>query len=176
MWVVYPGLVEQSRLINLLLVLMRTEHGAEPDDGHGTGGDAGLAAALRLAVGRVTRRLRQAHTVGDVSLSEVSVLARLAGAGPASPSSLAESERVRPQAMATTLAGLTRRGLVRRAPDPADGRRSIVAVSPEGAAVLAQRRSASVRRLEAVLAEFSEPERAVLAAAVPLLDRLAERL
>ncbi|MER7974595.1 MarR family transcriptional regulator, partial [Streptomyces sp. NPDC096080] len=107
---------------------MQTEHGAERDDGHGTGGDAGLAAALRLAVGRVTRRLRQAHTVGDVSLSEVSVLARLAGAGPASPSSLAESERVRPQAMATTLAGLTRRGLVRRAPDPADGRRSIVAV------------------------------------------------
>ncbi|MFJ2607852.1 MULTISPECIES: MarR family winged helix-turn-helix transcriptional regulator [unclassified Streptomyces] len=138
--------------------------------------EAGLGAGLRLAVGRVTRRLRQAHAVGDVSLSEVSVLARLSGEGPGSPSALAESERVRPQAMATTLAGLERRGLVRRTRHEADGRRSVVAVTEEGRTVLAERRSASVRRLDAVLEEFSERERAVLAAAVPLLDRLAERL
>ncbi|MFJ6737979.1 MarR family winged helix-turn-helix transcriptional regulator [Streptomyces sp. NPDC091279] len=138
--------------------------------------EAGLGAGLRLAVGRVTRRLRQAHAVGDVSLSEVSVLARLSGEGPGSPSALAESERVRPQAMATTLAGLERRGLVRRTRHEADGRRSVVSVTEEGRTVLAERRSASVRRLDAVLEEFSERERAVLAAAVPLLDRLAERL
>lgn len=155
---------------------METDSEAVRDGVQEPPGDAGLAAGLRLAVGRVTRRLRQAHAVGDVSLSEVSVLARLAGDGPGSPSALAESERVRPQAMATTLAGLRRRGLVRRGPDAADGRRSIVAVTEEGRSVLAHRRSASVRRLDAVLGEFSERDRAVLAAAVPLLDRLAERL
>ncbi|MEV0478022.1 MarR family winged helix-turn-helix transcriptional regulator, partial [Streptomyces prunicolor] len=112
---------------------------------------ARLATELRLAVGRLTRRLRQAHAVGDVSLSGVSVLARLARDGSESPTSLAEAERVRPQAMASTLALLEQRGLVRRSPDPADGRRSILAITDEGRAVLAERRSASVHRLGAVL-------------------------
>ncbi|MFI6493976.1 MarR family winged helix-turn-helix transcriptional regulator [Streptomyces sp. NPDC050564] len=137
---------------------------------------AGLASALRLAVARITRRLRQAHAVGDVSLSGVSVLARLAADGPASPGSLADLERVRPQAMATTLAVLEQRGLVRRTPDPADGRRSIVTVTDDGRAMLAARRSESVQRLADVLDEFTPQERATLAAALPLLDRLAERL
>ncbi|MEV5955212.1 MarR family transcriptional regulator [Streptomyces sp. NPDC051987] len=124
----------------------------------------------------MTRRLRQAHAVGDLSLSGVSVLARLAGEGPDSPTALAEAERARPQAMAGTLARLEQRGLVRRRPDAADGRRSIVAVTEEGRAVLAERRSESVQRLAAVLDTFSEQERATLGAALPLLDRLSERL
>ncbi|MEU6142730.1 MarR family transcriptional regulator [Streptomyces sp. NPDC047081] len=135
-----------------------------------------LASELRLAVGRMTRRLRQAHAVGDVSLSGVSVLARLAADGPDSPTSLAEMERVRPQAMASTLAVLEQRGLVRRTPDAADGRRSIVEVTEQGRAMLAERRSESVQRLAAVLDEFTDRERATLAAALPLLDRMAERL
>ncbi|MFJ9713565.1 MarR family winged helix-turn-helix transcriptional regulator [Streptomyces sp. NPDC101234] len=154
---------------------MRTDIAA---DG-GTSGLSGvtrLASDLRLAVGRMTRRLRQAHAVGDVSLSAVSVLARLAADGPDSPTSLAEMERVRPQAMASTLAGLGQRGLVRRTRDARDGRRSIVAVTEDGRAMLAERRTESVQRLAAALDEFSAEERATLAAALPLLDRLAERL
>ncbi|MGW2521448.1 MarR family winged helix-turn-helix transcriptional regulator [Streptomyces sp. NPDC001617] len=135
-----------------------------------------LAAELRLALGRVARRLRQAHAVGDVTLSGVSVLARLARDGSDSPTSLAAMERVRPQAMASTLAQLEQRGLVCRSPDAADGRRSIVAVTDQGRAVLAERRSESVQRLAAVLDDFTAEERATLAAALPLLDRLAERL
>ncbi|MFG2478883.1 MarR family winged helix-turn-helix transcriptional regulator [Streptomyces fagopyri] len=139
-------------------------------------GSAPLASDLRLAVGRMTRRLRQAHAVGDVSLSGVSVLARLAADGSSSPGSLAELERVRPQAMASTLAALGQRGLVGRVPDTADGRRIIVAITEEGRAMLAERRSESVHRLSAALDEFTERERETLASALPLLDRLAERL
>ncbi|MFJ5842654.1 MarR family winged helix-turn-helix transcriptional regulator [Streptomyces shenzhenensis] len=153
---------------------------AEHATGRGRHGDpqdtAGLAAALRLAVARITRRLRQAHAVGDVSLSGVSVLARLAGAGPDSPGTLAEAERVRPQAMAATLSGLEQRGLVRRAPDAADGRRAIVSITDEGRAVLAERRSESVDLLTRALDEFTPQEREALRAALPLLDRLAQRL
>ncbi|MET7287146.1 MarR family transcriptional regulator [Streptomyces sp. NPDC005573] len=127
-------------------------------------------------MGRTVRRLRQAHAVGDISLSGVSVLARLAALGPDSPGSLAELERVRPQAMAATLAGLEQRGLVRRTPDAADGRRSIVSVTDEGRAMLEERRSESVARLAHALDEFTPGERAALRAALPLLDRLAERL
>ncbi|MGW5662349.1 MarR family winged helix-turn-helix transcriptional regulator [Streptomyces sp. NPDC003758] len=146
------------------------EHTRGPSD------TARLASDLRLAVGRVTRRLRQAHAVGDVTLSGVSVLARLAADGPDSPGSLAELERVRPQAMASTLAVLEQRGLVSRAPDAEDGRRAVVAVTDEGRAVLAERRSESVQRLTVVLDEFTAEERATLASALPLLDRLAEEL
>jgi len=142
----------------------------------GTNDTTRLASELRLAVGRVTRRLRQAHAVGDVSLSGVSVLARLARDGSESPTALAEAERVRPQAMASTLALLEQRGLVRRSPDAADGRRSIVTITDEGRAMLAERRSESVHRLGAVLDEFTAEERVTLASALPLLDRLAERL
>ncbi|MEU6281271.1 MarR family transcriptional regulator [Streptomyces sp. NPDC047028] len=147
-------------------------------EGRGAGGQdtAALAAALRLAVARITRRLRRAHAVGDVTLSGVSVLARLAGAGPDSPGSLADLERVRPQAMATTLAGLEHRGLVRRTPDATDGRRAIVSITDEGRTMLEERRSESVGRLARALDEFSPQELRALEDALPLLDRLAEQL
>ena len=137
---------------------------------------AALAAGLRLAMGRIVRRLRQAHAVGDVSLSGVSVLARLARTGPESPGSLAELERVRPQAMAGTLARLEERRLVSRTPDPADGRRAIVSITEDGRTVLEQRRTESVSRLTHALDEFTPQERRALHDALPLLDRLAERL
>ncbi|MFB6959491.1 MarR family winged helix-turn-helix transcriptional regulator [Streptomyces sp. NPDC056309] len=142
----------------------------------GTEGTAPLASDLRVVVARITRRLRQAHAVGEVSLSGMSVLARLAADGPDSPGSLAELERVRPQAMAATLASLEQRGLVLRSPHAVDRRRCMVAVTAAGRDMLAARRTESVRRLADVIAEFTPGEQRTLAAALPLLDRLAKRL
>ncbi|WP_067677810.1 MarR family winged helix-turn-helix transcriptional regulator [Nocardia miyunensis] len=137
----------------------------------------GTAARLRIAVGRVARRLRQAHAVGELTLSEVSVLARLERQGPATPGALAELERVRPQAMGTTLAALEERGLVTRRPDAEDGRRVVMSVTDTGRGVLDDRRSESTQRIARVLtAEFTAAERRQLLDAVPLLERLAERL
>jgi len=136
-----------------------------------------LATELKLVVGRVARRVRQAHTMGDLTLSEASVLARLDRDGTGSPGSLAEQERVRPQAMASTLAVLESRGLVRRDRDPADGRRMVLTVTPTGRSLLADVRSESVRLLATALeSEFTPAERRSLRAVLPLLDRLAERL
>ncbi|MGW7004436.1 MarR family winged helix-turn-helix transcriptional regulator [Streptomyces sp. NPDC054933] len=149
------------------------------DEIRSTGDDAAeVAAALRLVVGRIARRVRQAKSaVGEVTLSEASVLARLDRDGPDSPGSLAELERVRPQAMASTLAALEGRGLVSRRPDPADGRRAVMTVTDAGRKVMADRRSESVRLLTAALErEFTPDERRQLLSALPLLDRLAERL
>ncbi len=138
---------------------------------------AELGTALGLAVGRIARRVRQAHSVGDVTLSEASVLARLNRDGADSPGSLAELERVRPQAMASTLATLEQRGLVSRRSDPADGRRVVMTVTAAGRRLVADRRSESVRHLTAILeGEFTPGERRRLLAVLPLLDRLAERL
>ncbi|WP_329570926.1 MarR family winged helix-turn-helix transcriptional regulator [Kitasatospora sp. NBC_01266] len=136
-----------------------------------------LAVALRLIVGRIARRARQAHASGDLAHSEVSVLVRLDREGANSPGALAELERVRPQAMATTLAGLEELGLVSRRPDASDGRRAILTITEAGRQVLTERRSESVRLLAGALGtEFTPAERQQLGAALPLLERLSERL
>jgi DNA-binding MarR family transcriptional regulator len=136
-----------------------------------------LAAALRLAVGRIARSLRQAHAVGDQTLSEVSVLSRLDRDGAMSPSVLAALERVRPQAMAATLAGLEERGLVGRQPDAADGRRQLISLTEQGLHILTDRRSASLHRLaEAVGHTLTPAEQQQLLDAIPLLERVAEQL
>lgn len=141
------------------------------------GESARTAAELKVVVGRLVRRLRQAHAVGELTLSEMSVLSRLDRDGPAAPGSLAESERVRPQAMASTLAALEQRGMVRRTPDAADGRRVVMTVTDAGRAVIHDRRSASVERMALALDEgFTAAERRQLLAAVPLLERLVEQL
>ena len=138
---------------------------------------ARAGADLRVAVGRIARRLRQAHAVGEVTLAEVSVLARLDRDGPNTSGALAELERIRPQAMGVTLSELEGRGLVRREADRADGRKVLISVTPAGRNTLSQRRSASAERITRALAEeFTAVERRRLLAVLPLLDRLAERL
>jgi DNA-binding MarR family transcriptional regulator len=144
----------------------------------GTDDPAEVGAQLRLVMGRIVRKLRQGKShVGDVTLSEASVLARLERDGSDSPTSLAALEGVRPQAMATTLAALEERGLVSRTPDPADGRRAVMAVTDAGRKVVADRRSISMRRLvDSLERDFTPAERRELHAILPLLDRLAERM
>jgi DNA-binding MarR family transcriptional regulator len=144
----------------------------------GTDDPAEVGAHLRLVMGRIVRKLRQGKShVGDVTLSEASVLARLDRDGPDSPTSLATLEGVRPQAMATTLATLEDRGLVSRTPDPADGRRAVMAITGAGRKVVADRRSISLRRLvDSLERDFTPAERRELHAVLPLLDRLAERM
>jgi DNA-binding MarR family transcriptional regulator len=139
--------------------------------------DERAASDLRVALGRIVRRLRQAHRPGELTLSEVSVLSRLDRDGPATPGALAVDERVRPQAMGATLAALEQRGLVARMPDPDDRRRVSMSVTDAGRRVLHDRRSASTRRITRALTEgLTAQERRRLAEVIPLLERLADHL
>ncbi len=65
-----------------------------------------VAAALRVSVGLLLRRLRQVRVEGELSLPESSALARLDRGGPATPSALAKLEQISPQSMGATLAAL----------------------------------------------------------------------
>ena len=132
---------------------------------------------LRVVLGRIVRRLRQAHTSGEVTLSELSVLSRLDREGPATPGTLAAQERVKPQAMGATLTALEQRGMVGRAPDAGDGRRVLMSVTQAGRRVLVDRRSANTRRMAEALADgFTPAEQRRLISMLPLLERLADRL
>ncbi|RSD08013.1 MarR family transcriptional regulator [Amycolatopsis eburnea] len=132
---------------------------------------------LRVALGRLVRRLRQGYVVGELTLPERSVLSRLDREGPATPGCLADLERVKPQAMGVTLAGLVERGLVERRKDDSDGRKVLMTVTEAGVKLLTDRRSATTRQLATALAEqFTEAEQRELITAIPLIERLADRL
>jgi DNA-binding MarR family transcriptional regulator len=135
-----------------------------------------VSSDLRVAFGRVTRRLRQGHTPGDLTLSEASVLARLDRFGPSTPGALADEERVRPQAMGTTLAALEQRGLVDRSPDDCDGRRVVMSATPAGRRLLVDRRCRTTQRMAEALAGFTPAERQRFSDVIPLLERLADAL
>lgn len=135
-----------------------------------------VARALLLCVSLLRRRLRQTPVVGELTFPETAALSRLDRGGPAAGADLARQEQISPQSMGATLAELENRGLVKRAPDPADGRRILLSISSAGRRELNRRRNARVEQLKAGLADFTDAELAQLAAATPLIERLAYHL
>jgi DNA-binding MarR family transcriptional regulator len=138
---------------------------------------ARVALALRVSIGQLVRRLRQVQVEGELTLSENSALARLDRSGPTTSSALAKLEQISPQSMGATLAALEARGLVARSPDPEDGRRILLSVTAAGQQTLGNRRAARTERLAQALATgFTRAEVQWLAAAAPLIERLAEKI
>src|SRR5262252_3921535 len=136
-----------------------------------------IAAALRVSVGMLLRRLRQVRPDDELSLPESSALARLDRVGPATPGALAKVEQISPQSMGATLAALEARGLIERRPDPADGRRVVLSVTDAGLELLRNKRGARTEQLaQALSAGFTAAELRQLAAAAPLLERLAQSI
>jgi DNA-binding MarR family transcriptional regulator len=134
------------------------------------------ASELRAVFSRLRRRLRDVTDLGDLTPSQTSVLSRLAKGGPVSASDLAAAERVRPQSMAAILAGIDQHGLIRRTPDPHDGRRQLITLTDAGREVIAGSRRAREEWISRALTEdFTEAERQTIIAALALLDRLAAR-
>lgn len=137
--------------------------------------DVAVAAArdLRVLFSRLRRRLREVTATEDLSAAQTSALARLAMDGPSTASVMAGAERVRPQSMAATLAVLEERGLIRRQPDPDDGRRQVVTLTAKG-----RQRAEGVRATRdewlarALHERYTERERATIATALRLLDWL----
>ncbi|MGA8546599.1 MAG: MarR family transcriptional regulator [Mycobacterium sp.] len=142
----------------------------------GTSESAGAAARdLRVMFSRLRRQLREVSTGSDLTPSQTAVLTRLWKEGASSASVLAAAERVRPQSMATILAGLARHDLIRRAPDPDDGRRQVISLTAVG-----RRRAESDRQVReewlarAMQERYSERERRVILDALTLLQRLTD--
>lgn len=132
-----------------------------------------LAHSLRLAVGRLARRLRQ-RTLGGLTPSQLSVLASLSRGGPLTLSGLAETEGVAAASMSGIVARLVDKGLVGRVPNPKDGRSTLVEMRERGRAVLEKGRRERTASLAERLEGLSPEERRVLAEAVAILGRLGE--
>jgi DNA-binding MarR family transcriptional regulator len=135
------------------------------------------ATRLRIAIGAFKRRVQEATSAGELSSPQLTALSRLDRLGPMTTTGLARREQITPQAMGTTVAGLEKLGLVARSADAADARRSILSLTPEGRAAVHSGRNAVVDKVTAVLEDsFTDAEIETLAAAAPLIERLAELL
>jgi DNA-binding MarR family transcriptional regulator len=136
-----------------------------------------VAGALRVAVGLVVRKLRQAPYEGELTLAESSALARLERGGPATSSDLARVERISPQSMGVTVAALLERGLIERSRDPGDGRRITLSITDAGVRTVHDKRGARTELIAAALRDgFTGEELSRLLDASVLLERLAEKL
>ncbi len=136
-----------------------------------------VAAALRLSIGLLVRRLRQTDAPGELTLPEISALARLDRGGPTTATALAKLEQISPQSMGATLAALEARRFVERRPHPDDGRQAMISATKAGLRALGNVRGARVESLARGLSTgFTQAELHALLAAAPLLERLAEKI
>jgi DNA-binding MarR family transcriptional regulator len=133
-----------------------------------------LTTEFRVVLGQLMRRLREQGSVGDLTRSQTAVLARLERDGPATVSSLARAEGVQPQSMGATVALLTGANLVQGAPDPRDGRKTLIMLTESAREKFTTGRIAREDwLLKAIRSEISPTDQALLPAVVALLSRLS---
>ncbi|HYP72212.1 MAG TPA: MarR family transcriptional regulator [Variovorax sp.] len=134
-----------------------------------------LAVELRMLASQLRRRLRQEASAADWTESQRSVLLRLERHDGATVTELASAEGVRSQSMGATVASLIDTGYIKGVPDPADGRRTLLSITPQTRKVFRQVRAAREDWLQhAIEARYSAAEQKQLASAVKLLKRLLD--
>jgi DNA-binding MarR family transcriptional regulator len=126
------------------------------------------------AVGLLVRRVRAAAALYELSLTESSVMARLARDGPATTADLARAEGMKPQSMGTTIAALEEMGMVERKPHPTDGRQVNIVLTAKGAAVRKTAKDAKQTWLAQAIAQLDKREQETLFVAGDIIRRLVE--
>lgn len=134
-----------------------------------------LATELRIVIGALVRRLREQADAGDLTSAQKSVLLRLERDGPTTGSALARAEGMRPQSMGAIIAALEAAGYVTGAPDPSDGRQTILSLTDHFRDWVSAARAARQDWLQRSLQErLTAQEQRQLAGAVELLKRLVD--
>ncbi|HEY3871753.1 MAG TPA: MarR family transcriptional regulator [Actinocrinis sp.] len=144
---------------------MTNEAGGQPDPQDIT--------RLRVAVGRLHRRLAQ-RASGQLTFAQLSALVTIEKLGPIRSGELALREQVAAPSMTRTVAGLIEAGLADKVPDPLDGRSSLIVATAEARALLEEVRTERAAMLTERVGRLSANDYAVLAAAIPVLEKLAE--
>ena len=134
---------------------------------------APLSEDLRSAIGRFVRSVRNQSGTGTTAQSEVAT--QLARGGPATVTALALLRGVKHQSMRLVVARLVEQGVLEMLANPQDGRSQLVALTPVGLAQVKLQQAARSDYLAELLASrLSADERALLAQAIGLLDRLSD--
>ena len=134
---------------------------------------ATLGGELRVALVRISRRLRAQRGEADLPEGQFGVLTVLDKHGEMSPGSLAEHERVKPPSMTRAVNALAELGLVEKDEHASDKRQVVVRLTAKGRKEVAETRRRRDAWLTRQLEDLTEEERAVLARAGALLSRIA---
>jgi DNA-binding MarR family transcriptional regulator len=135
-----------------------------------------LAVALAMAVKRLRARMREeaGANASGLTLTQLAIVERLLTEGSMSASQLAAAEHVSQQAIAQALPALKQAGLVHASPDPLDGRKRMITATAAARRFRARlRQHRELWLIRALEGGLSGRERARLAEAVDLLERLA---
>ena len=133
-----------------------------------------LDAQLRIAVGRLNRRIRAEKASDDISDGQFSVLAQLFREGPHTVGELAEAERVTPPSMNRRVNALVAGGYVTREGSPDDGRKVVVRVTDSGASFVTETRRRREHWLNKRTRGLSDEQRETLRHASAIMKELAD--
>jgi DNA-binding MarR family transcriptional regulator len=129
---------------------------------------------LTVVLEAFVRMFIRLPAVQRLSFTTLSVLHTLHRVGPMRLTELTASEQVTQSAVTQIVTKLEQDGLVRRQPDPRDGRAVLVHITEAGVAIVDGRRDDRIAHLERLVARLEPGERAAVAAALPALRRLTE--
>jgi DNA-binding MarR family transcriptional regulator len=132
-----------------------------------------LADELGSAISRLHVLLREAVLPPRMSPAQARALATLRQSGPQRVTDLAASERVAQPTMSALVGRMERAGWVERRADEVDRRAVVVRLSATGGRVLDELMAARARLLRTYLDELPAADRATLAAAVAVLDKIS---
>lgn len=140
--------------------------------------DVDTAARLRIAIGRLQRRLRSTPAAAEAGLTptKLSILFTVLRTGPVGLSALAQDEGVNPTMLSRVVGDLTDAGLFERTSDPLDRRAALVSATGRGRRLAERIRRERTEALNEALAPLSAQQRNALEQALPALEALAEEL
>ena len=128
---------------------------------------------LRVALARLSRWLRR-HELAGLTPTQLAALATIGKTGPMRLGDLAAAEGIAPSTLTRLVTALEDSGYVRRLADPSDARASTLTITPHGQDALQRIRAETTLMLTASLELLTPDQRAALAEALPVLERLAE--
>jgi MarR family transcriptional regulator, lower aerobic nicotinate degradation pathway regulator len=158
---------------------MSTSTDSSTTEGTDTSGDRATPARLRRLPSRLlTQTAMHADRLANQGLARAdarkwhyAVLASLQEFGPASQAALSRRTGIYRSDLVAVINELAARGLIDRAPDPADRRRNVITMTPQGRRHLRQLDKLVAAIQDELLAPLTQPERDQL---VRLLTRLLD--
>jgi DNA-binding MarR family transcriptional regulator len=134
---------------------------------------ADLADRLHSAAIHLLRRLRREDDASGLPAPQLSAMSVIVFGGAITLGALANAEQVRPPTITKLVAALEEQGLVEREPDPQDRRVMRVKATARGTRLLHDGRRRRVASLATSLGELAAADRAALARAIPILEKVA---
>jgi DNA-binding MarR family transcriptional regulator len=140
--------------------------------------DVDTASRLRIAIARLSRRLRPtaAGEAAGLTPTRTSVLLNLVRNGPTRLSELAAAEAINPTMLSRAVGELVEAGLVERSSDEGDRRTAWVKATGAGRRLAERMRRERTDAVNVALSALAQADRRRVEQALPALESLAEQL